>query len=272
MVMVSDLWSNKNYLVALPYITATDIYEYDIRKANINVLRSLDYISQDYYDKLNAMPKINREIEVGYLIRNDKDLSNILSDGIMHYRKLLFEANNIDSDSVLSIKNDAIFIIGRALTTTAFTNGYGCVEFVKKNHYTSYYLLSRLEVYFKSDMINNSLVIDIKGLGDKINLHKLMVAWIAEILSIIETGDLEYALKEIQIFYNQYISRELDIEYYRPLNPISMYVVNTISSVYGIPYLDNSADKNSLDISYNLQIIRTLYGYASQMYFARRKS
>lgn len=266
----NDLWDKKNYLIDLPYIISTNIYEYDIRKANINVLRALNYIDQDYYNKLNSMSRMDRQVEIGYMIRNDSNAYKILDEGIKYYKKLLFEANNLEYGSVLSIKNDAVFIIGNRLKYTSFKNEFNTVEFVLKNDYTSYYKIQNLEIYFKSDMINGNLVIDVKGLGEKINLHRQFIGWIAEILSMIEVGDLEMALSDIQVFYNQYISRSLPIEFYRQLDPMSMYIVQTQTCCYGTTTLPQNSDKSTLNINCNLQVIRILYGYVSQLYLTRK--
>lgn len=268
---MATLWQNKTYLTSLPYIIATNIYEYDIRKANINVLRALNYIDQDYYNKLNNMSRMERQIEIGYLIKNNSDAYKILADGIIGYKHMLFDANNIDDSRIISIKNDAIFIMGDRLSITSFTNQFNTVEFALKNHYTSYYKLLNLEFYFKSDIVSGNLTIDVKGLGDKIDLHRNFIGWIAEVISLVEVGDLEEALDDIQSFYNDYLNLNLDISYYRTLNSESMYLINTMTSSFMIPQLDNSIDKKALDISYNLQIIRILYGYVSQIYLSRIK-
>lgn len=266
----NDLWERKNYLIDLPYIISTNIYEYDIRKANINVLRALNYIDQDYYNKLNSMPRMERQMEIGYMIRSNSEIYKILDTGIKHYKKLLFESNNLEYGSILSIKNDAVFVIGNKLKYTQFSNEFNTVEFVLKNNYTSYYKIQNIEIYFKSDMINGRLIIDIKGLGEKIDLHRQFIGWIAEILSMIEVGDLEMALNDIQIFYNHYINRTLPIEYYRQLDPMSMYVIQTDTAYYSTMTLPPAADKRALNINCNLQVIRTLYGYVSQLYLTRK--
>ena len=53
-----------------------------------------------------------RQVYVGKL-QKDKAVSDALKEGIREARKNLFEANNIQDYEVLSIKNDAIFLIDR---------------------------------------------------------------------------------------------------------------------------------------------------------------
>ena len=50
----TTLWEKTTYTVDIPYIIAHNIYEYDIRKANINVLLALGLIDKDYYYKINS--------------------------------------------------------------------------------------------------------------------------------------------------------------------------------------------------------------------------
>ena len=48
--MSQQLWERINYLTDKPFILSSNIYEYDITKANINVLRSMDMISEYEYN------------------------------------------------------------------------------------------------------------------------------------------------------------------------------------------------------------------------------
>ena len=94
--MSSELWKNKNYLLDIPYVIAHHIYEYDIQKANINVLYELNLIDSDYYDRLCKMDRMSRQVEIGYLLKYNEGLSDKLSAGIELYRKKLFYSNNIE--------------------------------------------------------------------------------------------------------------------------------------------------------------------------------
>ena len=110
---MGSLWKSKNYLMPVPYLIAHHIYEYDIQKANISVLRELNLIDEDYYQRLYKLPRMQRQVEIGYLIKYTDGLSDKLSEGIASFRKSFFEANNIEDEDILSIKNDAIFVIDK---------------------------------------------------------------------------------------------------------------------------------------------------------------
>ena len=54
----SDIWSQIRYLAPYNYILDSNIVEFDIEKANINVLLYYGAINKTTYDQLNALPKI----------------------------------------------------------------------------------------------------------------------------------------------------------------------------------------------------------------------
>lgn len=267
---MGDLWKNKNYLLDVPYIIAHHIYEYDIQKANINVLRELDIIDDDYYNRLANMPKIKRQVEIGYLIKYTDGLSDKLSEGIALFRKKFFDSNNLEDTDILSIKNDAIFVIDKHPTVTDF----GKVHFIKKNSYTSYMKLSRsIEIYFEFNVIDRTISLDVKGISDE-NLnkhHQYMATFIADVLYYIETGDISGALTYVSEFYNNYIERKLHPGYYRNFNADSNYTIMANGIEYSVAYCDSDNMLRSLDISVNLDIIRTINGYLTQIYFTNNR-
>lgn len=267
--MVSSLWSKKNFLAPYSYIVAHHIYEYDIQKANINVLYELNLIDSDYYDRLCKMDRMSRQVEIGYLLKYNEGLSDKLSAGIELYRKKLFYSNNIEDMDVLSIKNDAVFIVDKILKNTVF----GRVKFVLKNTYTTYVKLGdRLEVYFEYDSVTGNISLTIKGISDKkLELHRdYMASVIANTLYYIETGDLESGLTYITEIWNSYISYNLDIGFYRNFNSDSNYTIRVNNALYSIPFCDKK-DIQSLDISCNFNIIRDLYGNLIHIYFQKHK-
>lgn len=267
--MYSSLWKCKNYISMIPHIISRHIYEYDITKANINVLYYMGEIDKEYYEKLKALPRMKRQVEIGYMIKYTEGLADKLSDGIAMFRRKLFEANDIQDHEVLSIKNDAVFIVGRKLNATKFYN----VEFILKNHYTTYVRLDKhIEIYFESNSIDRTISLDVKGISDnKLELHhQYMASLIADILYYMETNNISDGLTYISDIYNQYIERQLPIGYYRNFNADSDYTINVNGTLYSMDYCDPELFI-SLDIGYNLSIIRTLYGYLSNIYMQQNK-
>lgn len=268
--MGSTLWEKKNYLLDIPYLIATNIYEYDIRQANINVLYDIGVIDYEYYMKLSKLPKIERQIEIGLAIRNNKDLDVKLKDGITMYRKRFLEDNNIDDMDILSIKNDAIFLINKIPTVTKYNN----VEFIQKNQYSSYMkVFGNLEVYFKSDMVNGNIILDVKGISDNnLKLHEeYMCTWLANTLFDLEVGDIEVVLKNIQDFYISYINRTLPLGYYRSFDSFSCYyLIYGLDRTFAIMNIEDK-DVQFININTNLNVIRDVYKYASEIYFSRTR-
>ena len=134
------LYEKTNYLNPnISYLINTFIYEYDISKANITILYQEGVIDEQTYDRLKSVPRMERQVTIGYILKVKKN-NEILKQGICNARKALFESNGIQDYEVLSIKNDAIYVIGRPLHNTVF----GIVEFTLRNIYTSFYSINNL--------------------------------------------------------------------------------------------------------------------------------
>lgn len=252
-----SLVNKSHYTLNIPYLISRYIREYDISKANINILLYKKYIDIDVYNLLYNMEKMDREVYVGKMIKLYPEVQQILSDGILEMRQNFVKANNILDMDILSIKNDAIYVIDKIAPITKFGN----VEFRLSNVYTSYIKLLKYEVYYFNDSINNLETIDIKGINDsKLLLHQNhMISFICEVLSGLESGNLKDLFSYFNIFFNDYINMKLDLGYYREFNPNSKFVTKQIG---GRRYAFDSISeehRNVLDNSYNLQVLRELY-------------
>lgn len=265
--MSSNLYLKDGYnSPIINYIISTYIREYDIEKANINILLKYGAITQEQYNKFLSMDSYSRKVAVGYLLRDNQEANKILRDGFVESRRLFFEANNIQDHEVLSIKKDAIFLINRIPSVLDF----GQVRFIEKNIYTSFYKISNLEFYYYLDYIHNIEKLDIKGISDEnLKLHEnYMLDFLKYIFEIAQTSHISEVITIITNFYKQYINMELDIGYYRELNSMSKYNISTktFSSFYADMLPDK--DKKYLDISCNREILQTLYSYYSNIYFS----
>lgn len=263
------LWEKKNYLLDIEYLIATKISEYDIRKANISVLYSEGAISKEYYKFLYTADRMTRQIEIGYMIRNNPEIQKILTDGIAKYRKLFFESNGIDDTDILSIKNDAVFVMKKTPSITKFGN----VEFVNKNTYSSFIKINKKEVYFRSNVLTGEMNIDIKGISDlKLQYHQdYMLTVIADVMYYIETGNIKSGIDYIRDFYNAYIQRKINVGYYRNFDDESNFIIKAGVGIYSMEYC-NTSMINALDISCNLRIIQELYGILTNIYFNTKRS
>lgn len=262
------LYREKNYIVNLNYIFNNYIREYDISKANINVLYSKGAIDKNIYMRLHAADRMYRQVYIGKLIQKNPQLQEILNEGIIEYKQKLFEANDINDDDIVSIKNDAVFILNKIPTRLSFDN----VNFKFKNIYTSFMKLNELEVYY-GDWLGKQ-VIDIKGIKD-IDIevfHMSFLNIIISFLSYIQHGGPYSALQYITNIMNMYANLELPITYYRRFRSSNDYIINSTTCSYAIYDLQDTVEnKKILNINYNFNILRILHTYASQLLYEEKE-
>ena len=261
-----ELWQYVDFTSGIAYLTNTFIYELDIRKANINVLYSKGIINRDIYEFLEKSERMVRQTYIGNL-QHDTNVVRALQQGIIEAKKNLFQANNIQDYEVLSIKNDAVYLIGRVPDVRKFD----LIEFAVKNTYTGFYKLPNMELYYFCDSINNIEHIDIKGIGDnKLELHKnFFVQFLKDLFYTIQCNGIEYALELMKDFYMQYISYQLPVGYYRRFDVNSDYHFKIVTSMKTGFAMDEITDdmKPYLDISCNLRLLIELQKILTSIYF-----
>jgi len=267
--MSSKLYNQIVYNSPIPFLISQFIREYDIEKANINILYKYKVITKEQYDYLYKCPRMERQITIGNLERKNKEITEIKKKGITEAKKLFFESNDISDNEVLSIKNDAIFLINKVATITRFDN----INFVNKNVYTSFYRLNnnKIEAYYLYDRIKDIEKIDIKGISkEKVDLHREF--FIDFLLTVFQTSELESiedTIKLISSFNQIYLNLDLDVEYYRNFDEMSKYMIAMKNRNY---YLDTIKRTNLKDINIicNLNIIRELWSYICSIKFKYR--
>ena len=261
------LYKEKNYTINLGYLFNQYIREYDISKANINILFAKGVINYDLYTKLYNSDRMYRQVYIGKMIRNNEEIQEILSNGIIEYKQKFFEANGITDNDIISIKNDAVFILNKVPRILNFDN----VTFVHKNTYTSFMRLNELELYYGSDF--NSEVIDIKGIKDD-DLEKYHTDFLDIIINFfryIQKNGPEITLQYITSVINSYVNLELPINIYRRFRSSNDYVLNGHTLSYGLYYLpDNIESKSFIDKSYNFNLLRIMHMYTSQLLYEEK--
>ena len=244
----SDLYKKVNYRAKTPRVI-NKIYEYDIRAANLTMLELSGTINSAVADRLRALPKKDREVAIGKMIAKDKSIGKTIAKGIINAKHRLFRANKIQTDEVLSIKNDAVFISGRRLAVTTVAG----VEFVLKHQYAMYQFLDRLELYY--DRRKHSITI--KGIRDEIVEHPDHQNGILQFLQTVFDYllfDRMSDLREYLIdFAEKYKRKELPVQYYRELNLVNSY--RTVIELSGFEYnLEEISDQD-------LWMINPVYNY-----------
>ena len=265
---IYELANKHNYLADIPFLFEQNIWEYDIKQANISALRAFDRIDEDNYRRLSLVPKMQREIEIGKMIRDDKSIGDIIKRGISEAKRELIKSlvDTNKSIEILRIANDAIYFIN-PYSPTIETDFHVTIStgnnilFKQKSHYNYY-------INFK---VNNILVfiyngsydyyVEVKGISDdKLELHRdYFIKFICDIITTYEKLGQPYAVIEINRFYEKYLNRQLPIEYYREFNSSSCYRIITSSETFLLS--SPPPDINVIDINFNLRLLRILYSY-----------
>lgn len=234
-----DTWINPNIF----YKFNTEIIEYDIKSAGMNIARAYNLISEKEYNKLKSMDKSKRNKELGLKQRDDYNFTSNLKKAFADTRKAFFEDNNLTEDDIISIKKDAIFVT--KVCDNCIFKDY--IEFREKNRYTSYIHLNRnIELYYNKDYL------DVKGIGDKAILyHKdYMLSIINKFFNKMEVKDETDVIDYMRRFIDKYKRKELDVGYYRRFDGKSDFDVNLPDDIY---IFNPEIHKDYIDISYNLQ-------------------
>lgn len=262
-------YDKDNYLMNIPFLTSCNITEYDISKANINILLALGDISLEEYNKIMMMNRMERQIYVGKLQRDNEKINNDLKNGFKHYRKMFIESNEFTQADILSIKKDAIFVINKTANNCIFDK---YVEFVPKNKYTSFFKIKNLEIYYLLDRINDIENIDVKGIDDnKLRSHaNYMIQFLCIIFEALNSRSPEGVIELIVEFSKKYINRELELGYYREFNADSFFRISMNDTQYLLDFA-LEYEKPYLNLSYNYQIIQELYKIASTLYFSIKR-
>lgn len=267
----SNLWNRINYKCTLPYIINTYIREYDLSKANISSLYHYNVLSKEQYESFLNMPKQEREIKIGLMIRNNKSYYDTIANGITYAKRMLIETNNVQDYEIVSIKNDAIFIHGRELQNSKF----GIFEFKVKNTFTTYMRLSEnIEIYYY-DFNNNDTIqssITVKGISDEnlISHNDGMLNLINQVCFMINRYDVESILSYVTDMYNDFRDRSLPINYYRSFDSMSKFMIRTEYFSYILDYIDDTM-RGILDISVNDSVFRELIYIIYDIYNSRYK-
>ena len=200
---------------------------------------------------------MQRQISIG-MMQKDEKIANAIKEEMRKIRNTFISKNNLDPSNVLSIKNDAFFLIDKIPDQTKF----GVIEFSIKNTYTSYYFLKGIELYYSYEQRTGIEILDIKGMSDsKKNLHEnYFVDFLKTLFCSAEVEPIEETIDLLTTFDEMYIQKKLDVNYYREFNNISQIRLNVMGKSF---YADHLSDKDKMfvDISYNLNILRDLSSY-----------
>lgn len=233
-----DNYTNKEF----DYIPSATIKEYDMKSAGMNILISKKLLTPEQIDYLNSLPKEKRNYEIGIMQKNNKDLVKVINMGFKEYRKRFFEANEIDSSNVISIKRDAIFVVNTRIKHTKFDS----ILFRSKNKYSSYYRINNIELFYSKR--ENRL--DIKGIDDdELKYHKNIISFLKKIIKLNEISNVS-ARRYLYNFADRYRKLELNRGYYREFKVNGQFRLKSemASAYFTIEVVDEYSD---IEINYN---------------------
>lgn len=263
---IDDLLKSQNYNSSYDIIVNAFIYEYDISKANINALFQRGVIDNTLYNVLYNTDKSMREKRVGLMIRENPKIYKEIQAGIIDAKRNLITMNNIDIEDIISIKNDAVFIMNKKPDITKFN----LMDFKLKNTYTIYIKINRYEFYYYYNSFNKEEKLDVKGIGDdKLVIHKnYFMDFLLALFNTLQIDGIVNAINIIQNFTNAYINKELDVDYYRKFNSESNFDLLYDNKIWSTT---NASDTRMIDIRYNYEILRDLYSVLLSFYFKKIK-
>ena len=263
-----------SYIMEQQIISNIDIWEYDIRRANINILYAYGIITYNEYNQLCNVPKYVREVYIGKKQQQEQENSKYsitletIKKGIIEAKNEFLISNKIQPRNIVRIANDAVYVINPfPLQYTKFDINKNniFIEFACKNHFSTALKFSNKVLVFFGITKDDNFNVDVKGINDEIlnrGIHQEFLSLICEILFYKERTDQTTVLNIFNDYYQKYINLELPINYYREFNSGSAFRLKMKSNLSYIPgptQLDESFDKNKLDISCNLTLLRELY-------------
>ena len=243
-----ELWERDSYKTPVKALFNHRIVEYDMKSANTSIAREFGLLPEKRIKELENLPKKDREIAVGLILRDNPGYSEKQKLGFIAARKLFFTQNEILDEEVVAIKRDAIFVM-RYVDNEQVTDN---IDFRMKNVYSSFINLGKnIEIYYNQEGL------DIKGIDDEIYQERhseYFGMFLYSLIRRVESSGRNSYLTYLRMMFDMYKHRQLDSGYYREFNAKSQF-----------HYLDGSyaneeyiEDLNAVDISCNLNIILKL--------------
>ncbi|MGL6132370.1 MAG: hypothetical protein ACRCZ9_12230 [Fusobacteriaceae bacterium] len=159
------------------------IVEFDIAQCNINVMLDKGLISIERYNYLKDIDKKKRVVEIGLLMRDDKNIRENLKIYISEYVKNFISSNNISDMHILEVANDALWVVGFYPHKLRFGEH---VKFVPKRKATIMMRIGKIGFYY------NSITDDIftRGIGQDVNEEQItFIKTIKNILKLLESNE-----------------------------------------------------------------------------------
>jgi predicted transcriptional regulator len=245
---MSEIWKRSLYTKNVHWIIH-EIFEYDIAKANISLLKAAGIISAAEFNMYSQMPKLQRQIAIGNLQRNPV-FAKCLANGFERARMNLVTANNLEDDDILSIRKDAIYSL-KKLDVIDF----GDVHFTLRNKFSIMIKAKGLDIYYFYNDMTDDMYIEVKGISDdKLHYHEAMLSAIGTWLKMVLSGKTDDVLLDMIQFMHKYERYQLPTEFYREFNSYSMFRFGQFGCLDTVP-----ESPQCLNINHNRDLLRDIF-------------
>lgn len=275
MALLTTIHEKARYVAPYEWLINHNLQEWDLEKANISILRSLDLISEEEYQRYYHLPRQQREVELGCLRRDNPRIEEGYQKGIRAVRQLFFDANSLEEENVLYIDNDSITTVHQWKDPRASVlhgNLTPYLNFRVKRRYTSFYRLFAIDFLYYSDGEDESF--RLKNV-DEARLRSTHGGYFLDFLLATafsaQTNPPIESIQMVREVYHRYTSLAFESPYYREFNPRNQFkLTSTPFYTYYADSLDEEG-KGIVDIGYNASIIRLFYRILMKEYFRRIK-
>lgn len=217
-VLTKEIWRNET----ISNVINSTICEYDIKGAHLVGIRIL--YGEDLYNKLSTMDKLDRNIYIGKMMKDDPELSSKLQELLFKFKEVFIKENNIFINNIVETTKDSLVLVQKIPINTIIKVKGVDVEFRNKDGiYSSFYRLGSKSILF--DSLTGSL--RIKGINmQTVNDSVFVNSYYKDLLTTLETsislGNIE-CLKTLKQMRQKYINSD-DINIYRSLNDKNHFI------------------------------------------------
>jgi len=266
---MSNIIKKQSYLSPFRFIHGR-IVEYDIKSANISCLRDTDNITEEDYQYLAHLPKIQREVEIGLREKVDPKLYTVIKNTISEAKDWLQNTNNISDNSIVRVANDAVYI--NSPFDLQYTQYSPHIVFLQKS-ISDIYLKLNKTLWFIS-LANNNISIDIKGVSEDrlTSSYNYLISEIVSIVLLSIRSSVKDSINYLAQFIEQYLRFELPVEFYRELDTGKYRIKNFQVGRFQL-LLDtvSESDKFNIDINCNYSLLRELWSILIEQYNIHQK-
>lgn len=232
----------KNYKNSNLLFAKNNIFEYDIRSAGLSMCKEYNLLPQDVISDIESIKdKKNRMVYLGNISKDRKDLVINIEKYINKAVQAFVKFNNITN--VIYVKNDAICYKGEPAEYINFGDN---IEFMQKIKAESYLkMCNNIELLLVEQDLSYETIIKGFSRDNKI------LEWIKSMMIYSLTHTEKEIFIELGKFRHNYLTHNVDIEYYRELNVHNKYRLKRNNSENKLYLSEYPLDINDLDITYN---------------------